>query len=72
MLSLVDRYAVHTGAANDNALKATPEVFEGGKFIMPGIKTPEHAVETLKELVDIVTPFLITDKGQCRDSTATN
>ena len=55
---------MHTGGAKDNALKATPEVFEGGKFIMPGIKTPEHAVETLSELVDIVTPFLIKNKGQ--------
>ena len=55
---------MHTGGAKDSALKATPEVFEGGKFIMPGIKTPEHAVQTLNELIEIVTPFLIKNKEQ--------
>lgn len=55
-------YAVHTGS--DGIYKATPEIFLGGKFIMPGIKTPQHAQETLIELEAIVTPFLITEEPQ--------
>lgn len=49
-------YAVHTGG--DGPFKATPEVFLGGKFIMPGIKSPDHARKTLEELVAIVQPFI--------------
>jgi hypothetical protein len=49
--------AVHTGGTTK--LKATPEVFAGGKFIMPGIKSPGHALAALAELSEIVTPHLV-------------
>ena len=55
-------YAVHTGG--DGPHKATPEVFVGGKFIMPGIKSPEHAENTLRELILIVKPYLIVTDDQ--------
>jgi hypothetical protein len=48
--------AVHTGGTTK--LKATPEVFAGGKFIMPGIKSPGHALAALAELSEIVMPHL--------------
>jgi hypothetical protein len=49
-------YAVHTGGSGP--MRATPEVFLSGKFIMPGIKGPAHAIATLRELIAVVVPFL--------------
>lgn len=52
-------YAVHTGGVGP--MRATPEIFTSGKFIMPGIKGPSHAIATLRELITIVLPFLDGD-----------